>query len=426
MMIAIAGNIGSGKTTLAKYLSDRYDFRYIPQRRLEFNFIDDFFHDIEGKFFPAQVSFLISKAIEIQEFYTNGKNVVVDRSLLEDIKVFARLWIENRKIDRKIVELYSLTADFVKNAVPSPDLYLFCQCPADVSLSRIARRPKRSFEKEYPPNHTSMLEKYYSELTFEVDIPRVEIDTTYYDFTQLHILESICNQIFDRLENRSIHGQLSLFEETRVEPRDIPGLTFYNFDDSNKPITFRRKQRIKEYIYLAAPFTQLATHKETKKPQTDDALGLFAGLQENAAYGTLPSHYRSKLNKIKKALETSCGLPVLLPHKDINDWGRTSYPTEYITPKIAEALKRAAAVVAIPGCSIGVHLELGMAIARGIPIVIFDAEDFPGSFFVKGFVGLSNIKYIRIKSLSGIPTHISSENISSFIWDLRGEIQGDK
>lgn len=70
MIIAVSGNVGSGKTTLAKYISEKYCFDYIPQHRLEFDFIDDFFNDIEGKFFPAQVSFLLSKAIELQELYT--------------------------------------------------------------------------------------------------------------------------------------------------------------------------------------------------------------------------------------------------------------------------------------------------------------------------------------------------------------------
>ena len=191
MLIAVAGNIGSGKTTLAKYISEKHNFFYVPKRRLEFNFIDDFFNDIEGKFFPAQISFLLSKAIEIQELYSNQNNIVVDRSLLEDIEVFARLWIETRQIDDKIVQLYQHTANFIKSAVPSPDLYIFCHCPAEISTARIAQRPQRSFEKQYPPNHIQMLEKYYSQLVFENNAPCLVIDTTYYDFTNRNVLDFI-------------------------------------------------------------------------------------------------------------------------------------------------------------------------------------------------------------------------------------------
>lgn len=58
MLIAVAGNIGSGKTTLAKYISEKHNFFYVPKRRLEFNFIDDFFNDIEGKFFQHKYLFV--------------------------------------------------------------------------------------------------------------------------------------------------------------------------------------------------------------------------------------------------------------------------------------------------------------------------------------------------------------------------------
>lgn len=62
MLVAISGNIRSGKTTLTNYLSYYYGFSYIPNRRFEFEFIDDFFDDVEKYFFPAQVSFLLSIA----------------------------------------------------------------------------------------------------------------------------------------------------------------------------------------------------------------------------------------------------------------------------------------------------------------------------------------------------------------------------
>lgn len=422
MLVAVAGNIGSGKTTLAKYLSERYNFHYVPQRRLEFSFLDDFFHDIEGKFFPAQVSFLISKAIEIQELSSYHHNVVVDRSLLEDIEVFARLWVENRQIDAKIVQLYQHTADFIKTAVPVPDLYLVCHCPAEVSEKRIAQRPRRSFEAQYPPNHIQMLKHYYSELAFEPGIPRVEIDTTYHDFTKPAVLETLCIQIFERLESAPFHDQLSLFEELQREPELVPGMTFYNID-SRRIQGFKQSSTSKGYVYLAAPFTQLATQNEIIVDASDSEDNLFANFDKEEPYGELPSYYRKRLVKIEKAIEKHCRIPVLLPHRDINKWGKTSYPTEYLTPKIVESVENAVAFIAVPGCSIGVHLEIGIAIAKKIPIVIFDSGDFPKSFFLDGFAEVPNIRLIRTPSLSKIPALIETENISAFIKSARGEIR---
>ena len=421
MLIAVSGNVGSGKTTLAKYLSDAYGFRFVPKRRLEFDFIDEFFHDIEGKFFPAQVSFLISKAIEIQEHLSYGRNIVVDRSLLEDIDVFARLWIENRQIDQKIIQLYHHTADFIKNAVPVPDLYIICRCPAETSLARIAQRPKRSFEKQYPPNHVQLLSQYYSELTIEAGVPCVEIDTTYYDFTKQSVLDGICVQIFEQLKQPSIYDQLSLFEDYPNEPQHFPGLVFHNFDGNHKITSFDRSTSHSEYIYLAAPFTQFATPQKRTIASASEEPNLLAALYKDEPYGTLPLPYRNRLRKIEKAIEAHCGMPVLLPHRDINNWGKTAYSSEYLTPKLVESVENASAFIAVPGCSIGVHLELGIAIAHKIPVIIFDSGDFPKSFFLDGFSELPNVKCIRAPSLSKIPALIESEKLSAFIKTARGE-----
>ena len=258
MIIAVSGNVGSGKTTLAKYISEKYCFDYIPQHRLEFDFIDDFFNDIEGKFFPAQVSFLLSKAIELQELYSTQKNIVIDRSLLEDIDVFARLWIENRNIDPKIIQLYKHTAEFIKASVPPPDVYLICRCPAEVSISRIDQRKKRHFEDKYPPNHVQMLEQYYSMLCIEQNTPYVNIDTVYYDFKDKSDLEFVCNEIFSHLEYSQDYVQLSFLESTPNFPKPVvAGMDFHNFSH-HSPIYYKHESKRSEYIYFAAPFTQVA------------------------------------------------------------------------------------------------------------------------------------------------------------------------
>lgn len=407
MIIAVSGNIGSGKTTLARYLSTHYDLHYVPCERLEFGFLDAFFEDVEGKFLPAQLSFLISKAIELQKLLSNQENIVLDRSLLEDIAVFARLWIENRNIDEKIVTLYNYTAEFIRNALPEPDLYIFCRCPANVSRQRIANRSPRSFEAQYPPNHIEQLEVYYDALVDTLDVPCVEIDTLQYDFTAEGVLSDLSAKIFERIENGPHFGQLSLFEEVSKKP--IHGLIFHNFhyfNNSKLP-----QNRAVPYIYLAAPFTQMAPPVSKEL----DEGGLFSGLKVDASYGRLDVTYQNRLKKIEQALVKHCQMPVHLPHRDINNWGKTSYPTEYVTPNLVEAVEKAAAIVAIPGSSIGVHLELGIAISRRIPIVIFDAADFDSSFFVRGFVELPFVKYIQVPTISKIPAYVITENIAEFL-----------
>lgn len=419
MIIAITGNVGSGKSTLAHYISNNYDFVYVPNKRLEFSFIDDFFKDIEGKFFPAQVSFLVSKAIEIQELVSYQANIVIDRSLLEDIEVFARLWIENKSIDENISKLYHYTAEFIKEAIPNPDVYIICKCPSDVSAARLSKRPRRSFEELYPPDYIEMLDRYYSELSFGENVPYVEIDTVYYDFTDEHTLELLSNDIFNHINNSHNYYQLSLFEEDTERLKPLKKVKYYNFNDSIRIGYSGDLIKEKGYIYLAAPFTNLAPPVKNNPADNKKGLSLFTGLFDDMAYGELPSKYKKKLNKIKKAIQDHCEMKVFLPHKDINNWGKTLYTSKQITPKIIESVQNASALIAIPGSSIGVHLELGVAIEKGIPIIIFETEDFINSFFIDGLSELYNVKVIKVKRLTQIPTTLERENIKLFIQRIR-------
>jgi len=407
MFIAVSGNIGSGKTTLARYLSCNYDLCYVPRDRLEFNFLDVFFKDVEGKFLLTQLSFLISKSIELQKLLQNKENIVLDRSLKEDIEVFARLWIENCNIEKKIADLYNRTADFIRQTLPEPDLYIFCSCSANISRQRIANRPVRNFEKQYPPDHIELLEKYYKQLITNLKAPCVEINTEQYDFTEDETLPYLCTEIFKQFAHSPYFCQLSLFDEPIKQ--NVQGLIFHNFDQIHGQ---HLPAKNVQYIYLAAPFTQMAPPKQIIEA---DDISLFSTMDENTVYGMLNVSYQTNLKKIAQAIAKHCQIPVYLPHRDINKWGKINYPTEYLTPRLIETVEKATAIVAIPGNSIGVHLELGIAIARHIPIVIFDTNDFSNSFFVRGFMELPYVKYIQVPSLSKIPSNVVMENISAFI-----------
>lgn len=407
MIIAISGNTGSGKTTLAEYIANEYGFAYVPKRRLEFDFIDDFFDDIEGRFFPAQVSFLLSKAIELQELHSTNSNIVIDRSLLEDIEVFARLWIENKRIDPKIVQLYWHTAEFIKNSIPSPTLYVVCKCPAELSISRITQRNKRRFEEKYPPNHVKMLERYYSELSFDNETPYVIVDTSFYDFTKKGDLEIVCKEIFDHVVATQKPIQLSLFDSYEIEPKQIKGMEFHHFS-CQYPI-YLNKEVTNDYIYLAAPFTQVTEEiTKTKGSMEED---VFSEIFFEESYGELPDYYKKTLIRIKRSLKIKYKKNVFIPHKEINNWGKTNYSSEYLAPRIVNSVKNASAIVSIPGNSLGVHLELGIAIANRKPIVIFDVDEFRCGYLIQGFTESYKVRYIRLPSIKQIPNEIKRNDI---------------
>ena len=83
-------------------------------------------------------------------------------------------------------------------------------------------------------------------------------------------------------------------------------------------------------------------------------------------------------------------------------------------------------MAAVPGSSIGVHLEVGMAIERRLPIVLFDAADVAKSFFMDGLANLPNVKCIRVPSIDAIPGYIEAGNIAGFLKiNERGMLHGE-
>ncbi len=89
MHIAIAGNIGSGKTTLTKLLSKHYRWQAHYEEILENPYLDDFYHEMERWSFNLQIYFLNSRFGQLLEIQKSGEKVIQDRTIYEDAYIFA-------------------------------------------------------------------------------------------------------------------------------------------------------------------------------------------------------------------------------------------------------------------------------------------------------------------------------------------------
>ena len=211
---------------------------------------------------------------------------------------------------------------------------------------------------------------------------------------------------------------MSFFEDTLQNVSDNQGILLRNFNDIGSALLRGPGKRSAGYIYLAAPFTEMAPAGNDLPPESNEE-NLLSGIKSDADYGILPKEYQKLLKRIEKVLAAQCQMDVHLPHRDINNWGKTKHSSKELTPAILHAVSGAAALVAIPGNSIGVHLELGVAIAQKKPIIIFDVDELPSSFFVAGFSDLPFVKYIPVKTLSQIPKRIKASDLSGFIARMR-------
>lgn len=94
MHIAVAGNIGSGKTTLTKMLAKRYNWspRFEP---VEHNpYLDDFYRDMSRWSFNLQIYFLNKRFKEVVEINQSDKDIIQDRTIFEDACIFARTFMD--------------------------------------------------------------------------------------------------------------------------------------------------------------------------------------------------------------------------------------------------------------------------------------------------------------------------------------------
>ncbi|MGC9125712.1 MAG: deoxynucleoside kinase, partial [Caldisericaceae bacterium] len=107
-IVAIAGNIGSGKSTISKYLSEHWGFDILPEPEDKNPFIKKFYKDPQRWAFQSQMFFLTERANMQLRAERTAMNLIIDRTIYEDAEIFAHLVLEKNeyKIYRKIYEQY--------------------------------------------------------------------------------------------------------------------------------------------------------------------------------------------------------------------------------------------------------------------------------------------------------------------------------
>ena len=412
MIISVAGNISSGKTTLAKKICSLYDFTYVPSKRNELKFLDDFFENIPEYFFATQTSFLINKVSEIDE-KRKSNNIVIDRSLYEDIHVFAQLWMDNYSIDEKEKVLYKSLAEYLIKTIPKTDIYILCNCEKKVLLERFNFRTKRTFEEKYPHNYIQQLCDRYDSIKLPNDAVVVEIDTSSLDVRDDNTVIDIMSYIFEQV-NKQNYEQLSLFDSsndvragksiTNPYVKVMNGSSNLVFAES----TFNVK---KKQIYLAAPFTEFAT----EEPVPKDKQQLLVDINIRRDYNILPKKYQSFLNKIKKLLSCNGEFDIILPHKDENNWGRTYISNDQIVEAMINNMKRSHLIVAIISNSIGVHMEIAMMSIQNKPMVLIVLDNFTTGFYANGFRKQQNVLVLHVSSIDNVYEALNDTTVLEFI-----------
>lgn len=390
MYIAVAGNLGSGKSTVAKALGRAFACDVYPRRSYNKSYIDDLWREPKRWTTEAQISFMVHKHDAVREGLNRGRLFVLDRSFDEEVEVFAERFHDDGVIDTRGIELIRRLAGDLRLRIQPPDLIVFCDCPVDVAQARIDGRP-RDYQGSYPPDHLRKIDARLRSWLRELSIPVMVVDTVTTDYRVSANAIKLAHKI-DRALVRWTSNQADLFGESGGGDLIVP----------------RKSLLRKRQVYLAAPFT---AHAKTSEVAREDYL--FAG--EGALEG-IPQAYRRRLTGLARAIEAH-GHAVLLPHRDINRWGKRSLPASEVAKRCLDAVAEADCFVGMIAESFGSHAELGYALALGKPtLVLLSARDTT-SFFGQGMADYAGASVLRASSVTAITNKLrATDPLSLMKW----------
>lgn len=162
MHIAIAGNIGSGKTTLTKMLAKRYD--WIPRFEPVDNnpYLDDFYKDMNRWSFNLQVYFLNKRFKEVVEIANSPETIIQDRTIFEDARIFAPNLHEQGYMSDRDFQNYSDLFELMMSLVKLPQLMIYIRSSIPTLVNHIEKRG-RAFEQSIRIDYLTGLQKRYED-----------------------------------------------------------------------------------------------------------------------------------------------------------------------------------------------------------------------------------------------------------------------
>lgn len=186
--VAMSGNIGSGKSTLTTLLCQRLGWQPYYEVVDENPYLADFYADMPRWSFHLQVFFLTRRFAHHQDIVRARHSVVQDRTIYEDVEIFARnLYMQGLMTERDF-RVYHDLFHMMVNSLRPPDLIVYLRAPVDVLLQRIQTRA-RTFERTIPPVYLAQLNDRYEEWIASFTLcPVLTVDATTLDLNDLDAL----------------------------------------------------------------------------------------------------------------------------------------------------------------------------------------------------------------------------------------------
>jgi deoxyadenosine/deoxycytidine kinase len=160
MHVAIAGNIGAGKTTLTQLLAKHYKWEAQLEDVVDNPYLDDFYNQMERWSFNLQVYFLNSRFRQVLQIRESGKNIIQDRTIYEDANIFAPNLHAMGLMTNRDFENYASLFGLMESLVQSPDLIIYLRSSIPNLVSQIHKRG-RDYENSISIDYLSRLNERY-------------------------------------------------------------------------------------------------------------------------------------------------------------------------------------------------------------------------------------------------------------------------
>jgi deoxyadenosine/deoxycytidine kinase len=160
MHIAIAGNIGSGKTTLTGLLAKHYKWEAQLEDVVDNPYLDDFYNQMERWSFNLQVYFLNSRFRQILQIRKSGKDIIQDRTIYEDAHIFAPNLHAMGLMTNRDYENYKSLFELMESLVQGPDVLIYLRSSIPNLVAQIHKRG-RDYENSISIDYLSRLNERY-------------------------------------------------------------------------------------------------------------------------------------------------------------------------------------------------------------------------------------------------------------------------
>jgi deoxyadenosine/deoxycytidine kinase len=207
--ITVIGNVGSGKSTLTRALSGAlgYDASY---ERVDNNpYLTDFYKDQKAWGFHLQIYFLGQRYKDVNDIQVLGRNHMQDRSIYEDVEIFARALYETGKMSERDFQTYHELFHNMVSHLIKPDLAIYLTGSLETILHRIALRGRES-EKAVPASYWAELHRRYENFIQSYNhSPILWVDVDKFDLVKHpEHLTALAHEVQNFLESRKVRAAM--------------------------------------------------------------------------------------------------------------------------------------------------------------------------------------------------------------------------